>query len=966
MTDVDGNLTTVSRDGSGTPLAIVGPFGQSTGFMLDSGAHFSSIADALGNAYQFMYSGDGLLKQTTTPRGGLYTYTYEAGTGRLHQDVDPVLGGTTLTNASAGNSGNVVTSTTAMGLVSTYSLLETSSGSEVQTVVGPDTLSTTTVRTPAAVSTTSPDGTLASVFLSIDPRFGMSAPLSSTTVTTPSGLAEATATTRSVTLSDPSNLLSVQTATTTTSVNGNLWTNSFNASGQTWTSTSPAGRTVVTTVDAAERPTSIAIPGINPMGMGYDPRGRVSSMSQGGQSWILGYDPQGHLASITDPSNAAVAYENDAIGQPRQTILADGRFIGTIYDADNNLSSLTTPANELHGFSYTFTDLLASYTPPPVSTPSPAAHYEHDLDGRIKLVTLPDTSTVAYGYDPLSGNLKTTTYSQGVITRSYNPATGRIASVTAASGESVAFGFDGFLPTSQTWSGAVTGVVGLGYNANFQVTSRTVDGSGISFGYDPDGLLTSAGTLIVSRSPQNGLISGTTFGKTTDAYTYDPNGRLASYTASYAGSAIYAETIVLRDPVGRIEQRTETIGTTTHAWTYGYDPNGRLTDVSEDGAAIAHYGYDPDDNRTTFAGVNGTVHPMYDAQDRLTSYGSTAYAFTPNGDLQSRTGSSGTTTYTYDPFGNLLSVAPPSGGSIGYIVDGENRRVEKTVGGAATTGLLYQDSLRPVAMLDGGGNVTSRFVFASRPNVPDYFTTANGTFRIISDHLGSPRLVVNTNDGTVVEEVDYDAFGNVTNDTSPGLQPFGFAGGIYDKDTGLVRFGVRDYDPATGRWTVKDPTRFDGEQINLYVYVNNDPVNEVDITGLQEVGAYPVTGPFNPIAWTPFPWHTTRNLNNRCPTSPPTQSTDGRTWTQDTPGFHSVMDACFGGPAGGPDEKGSQKWRADDGSECLYTSDGVPLKGAETYNYYPDPLGFGHIFVDFLTHVFYSNVYIGDTEWYTP
>ena len=59
----------------------------------------------------------------------------------------------------------------------------------------------------------------------------------------------------------------------------------------------------------------------------------------------------------------------------------------------------------------------------------------------------------------------------------------------------------------------------------------------------------------------------------------------------------------------------------------------------------------------------------------------------------------------------------------------------------------------------------------------------------LSDHLGSPRLVVNTSSGAVVEEIDYDEFGNVTNDTSPGLTPFGFAGGLYDKDTGLVRFG---------------------------------------------------------------------------------------------------------------------------------------------------------------------------------
>jgi RHS repeat-associated protein len=114
--------------------------------------------------------------------------------------------------------------------------------------------------------------------------------------------------------------------------------------------------------------------------------------------------------------------------------------------------------------------------------------------------------------------------------------------------------------------------------------------------------------------------------------------------------------------------------------------------------------------------------------------------------------------------------------------------------------------------------------------VPDYLTSASGTFRILSDHLGSPRLIVNTSTGATVEEIDYDDFGNITNDTSPGLTPFGFAGGIYDKDTGLLRFGKRDYDPNTGRWTSKDPVQFAGG-LNLYAYSQDDPVNLVDPAG---------------------------------------------------------------------------------------------------------------------------------------
>ncbi|MCP4721003.1 MAG: DUF4329 domain-containing protein, partial [Desulfobacteraceae bacterium] len=64
-------------------------------------------------------------------------------------------------------------------------------------------------------------------------------------------------------------------------------------------------------------------------------------------------------------------------------------------------------------------------------------------------------------------------------------------------------------------------------------------------------------------------------------------------------------------------------------------------------------------------------------------------------------------------------------------------------------------------------------------------------------------------------------------------------GGIYDLHTGLVRFGVRDYDAEIGRWTAKDPIGFGGGDANLYAYVLNDPVNLVDPLGLAPGDKYP-------------------------------------------------------------------------------------------------------------------------------
>jgi RHS repeat-associated protein len=68
-------------------------------------------------------------------------------------------------------------------------------------------------------------------------------------------------------------------------------------------------------------------------------------------------------------------------------------------------------------------------------------------------------------------------------------------------------------------------------------------------------------------------------------------------------------------------------------------------------------------------------------------------------------------------------------------------------------------------------------------------------------------------------------------DTHPGFQPFGYAGGLYDPATTLVRFGARDYDARVGRWTARDPVLFGGGDGNLYAYVGGDPVNGVDPSG---------------------------------------------------------------------------------------------------------------------------------------
>jgi RHS repeat-associated protein len=54
---------------------------------------------------------------------------------------------------------------------------------------------------------------------------------------------------------------------------------------------------------------------------------------------------------------------------------------------------------------------------------------------------------------------------------------------------------------------------------------------------------------------------------------------------------------------------------------------------------------------------------------------------------------------------------------------------------------------------------------------------------------------------------------------------------LYDGQTGLVRFGARDYDPVAGRWLSQEPLIIIGEDFSLYNYAFGDPINLSDPTG---------------------------------------------------------------------------------------------------------------------------------------
>ncbi|KAB2906875.1 MAG: RHS repeat-associated core domain-containing protein [Ignavibacteriaceae bacterium] len=381
-----------------------------------------------------------------------------------------------------------------------------------------------------------------------------------------------------------------------------------------------------------------------------------------------------------------------------------------------------------------------------------------------------------------------------------------------------------------TATGAVLATASYTFDNNFLPTGLSLASAGktvqAALTWDKDGLLTGFGPFTLTRGGPGGALSQFKDTVATTAYGYDTLARPATRTQQVNGQTPYTAQLSY-DLSGRIVGKTETVGGVNTTYAYGYDPGGQLTEVRRNGAVTERYAYDANGNRTSRQLGGGAVETAtYDRQDRLRQRGAVTYQFNSDGFLTQR----GSDTFQYSTRGQLLQ-ATVGGQTLTYGYDGLGRRISRTDSGG-TTQYLY-------------GDPASHLITAVRTPNGDfttlYYDTAglltalerNGTrYYVATDQVGTPRVVSDAT-GASVKVLDYDSFGNLTSDSNPGFDlPLGYAGGLADTVIGLIHFGFRDYDPAAGRWTARDPVLFASGQGNLYVYVGNSPIGYRDPSGL--------------------------------------------------------------------------------------------------------------------------------------
>ena len=551
----------------------------------------------------------------------------------------------------------------------------------------------------------------------------------------------------------------------------------------------------------------------------FNAAGRLTTSTEGtGNSQRImhyEYSAAGDLTRFTDPMGTVSRLEYDPMGRVRRSLEPGGGILTFGYDGDSHLISAQRNSRAPHQFRYSVMGQLAEYIPPGAATGAGSTRYQYDGAQRLTSVRRADGREALTSYNS-AGRIAALNFDSESITYTYSPQTGQLAGIGTSGGPAVAYTYNGEQVAAVTWSGPVQGTVRATSNNRGQLAGVQVNAlPAVNYFYDADGLLTQAGDLVIVRDPATGLVNSATAGPVVQEWQYNEFGDIIRHTARYGGTILLERTYE-RDGLGRISVLRETRNGVTRQQSFAYDADGQLTSVQSGADPARNYTYDDNGNRAGAPGLTGAA--IYDVQDRLTAYGNLGIAHSPDGELVRREiAPNQARQFTYDALGRLRRCQLPDGRTVTHLLDGRGRVTDRLVDGVMAKAWLYSDLDEVAAELDGPSTVSTVFVHAFA-GAPDLMLRGGARYVVIKDHLGGPRLIVDAASGVIAQEMTFDEFGIITMDSAPGFQPFGFAGGLLDRDAGLTRFGDRWYDAGLGRWASQDsepPPGRDGQSLHL-------------------------------------------------------------------------------------------------------------------------------------------------------
>uniref|UniRef100_A0A672I773 Teneurin transmembrane protein 3 n=1 Tax=Salarias fasciatus TaxID=181472 RepID=A0A672I773_SALFA len=316
---------------------------------------------------------------------------------------------------------------------------------------------------------------------------------------------------------------------------------------------------------------------------------------------------------------------------------------------------------------------------------------------------------------------------------------------------------------------------------------------------------------------------------------FDQHGRIKEIQYEIFRSLMYWITIQY-DNMGRVTKREIKIGPFANTTKYGYeyDVDGQLQTVSLNEKMMWRYNYDLNGNLHLLnPGNSGRLTPLrYDLRDRITRLGDVQYRLDEDGFLRQR----GAEIFEYNSKGLLVRVySKAASWTIQYRYDGLGRRVASRNSLGQHLQFFYADLNYPTRITHvynhSSSEITS-FYYDLQGHVFAMEISSGEEFYIACDNTGTP-LAVFSNNGLLLKQVCYTAYGEVYFDSNPDfVLVIGFHGGLYDPLTRLLHFGDRDYDIPAGRWTTPDISTWtrvgkDPQPFNLYMFRGNNPISKI-------------------------------------------------------------------------------------------------------------------------------------------